>query len=241
MTIRSLLAASLLALAAGPAAQAALVTSTSTGDNNPDGSEYTTDPVQISSSDLLQAAGVTVSSTSDAVVFTYSDGNTPVGGGIPVVTDGAFGTAPAGVAIVGNDGRGANLTYNLNLATSPAGYDLSSIAIWGGWGDNGRDGVTAKIAYATAANPGVFVDLATVNYNGDGGFPQSYNRVLLTDDAGNIASGVTAIRFTFNLPNVENNWVGIREIDVLGVATIPEPASLALVALGGLAMLRRKR
>ena len=55
-----------------------------------------------------------------------------------------------------------------------------------------------------------------------------------------MAANVAAVRFVF--PNQENGYVGYRELDVHGVvAPVPEPASLAALTLGGLALLGRRR
>ena len=72
------------------------------------------------------------------------------GGGLPVLTDGAFGTItrrpvagqPAephpAFATAGNaNGAGSTATYGLDLAASPLGYNISQIDVYGGWNDAG--------------------------------------------------------------------------------------------------------
>ena len=53
-------------------------------------------------------------------------------------------------------------------------------------------------------------------------------------------SGVDAIRFDFPIGQ-ENGYAGIGELDVLGIATIPEPATTGLMLVGATLLLPRKR
>jgi PEP-CTERM motif len=69
--------------------------------------------------------------------------------------------------------------------------------------------------------------------------------VNITEDATNIlASGVDQIRFIYTVPNPSgggNPGPTIREVDVFGVATIPEPSSFLLCGLGFIALLISRR
>ena len=63
---------------------------------------------------------------------------------------------------------------------------------------------------------------------------------LVTDDTGVLASGIEAIKFDF-LATDGNGSSVYREIDVLGSAAVPEPTTTALLGLGGLALILRRR
>ena len=66
--------------------------------------------------------------------------------------------------------------------------------------------------------------------------------VTITDTGGVLAAGVDSIRFTFADPGPGGAFPGtvVREIDVVGVASVPEPSVIAF-GLGGLLLLSRRR
>jgi len=157
-----------------------------------------------------------------------------------------------------------SLTFNFDLLASPAGYNLTTIKTYAGW-DSGRDGQQYTVEYSTAADPFVFLSLASVSRFDNTDFPivegyvwddqlednvpglvedksQAATLVQLQADAGFLAGNVAAVRFNFN--GVENGGTGFREFVIEGaeVAAVPEPASmfgtLGLLA-GGLVLRRR--
>jgi len=65
----------------------------------------------------------------------------------------------------------ASITFALNLATRPNGYDVASIRTYASW-DSGRDGQAYAVEYSTAADPTQFVLLATVSRFDNTNFPQ---------------------------------------------------------------------
>ncbi len=146
----------------------------------------------VSSTDLLQAAGTTninrdasenVISDSDAL-FTYGDNGT-ISAGVSVLTDGAFGglgTPPNSqfAGIVGQQAGSSflSITFALDLTANTFGYDISSVDIYTGWGDGGRDNVTFNLLYSTVAAPTTFISLASVNYTDGTGGPYTTARIF---------------------------------------------------------------
>lgn len=133
--------------------------------------------------------------------------------------------------------NGDSVTYALGGASN-----LSSIVIYGGWNDGGRDAQHYDVLTSTDGT--TFNLLKTIDVNpgiqGTDTTPVS-NRVAFTEDAlPNLATGVTHVRVNFLA--VENGYTGYTEIDVFG-SPVPEPAAAALAslsALGALTLRRRK-
>jgi len=234
------LALAALALVAGRAS--AVVTVTPDVQVGPGGAGSTFTPSYVvSATDLINGKAPTAS---------VGDFSVELSGGLPVLTDGAYGTItePGGApdrthgafgVAGGGGGTGTSVTYA--LGTNPAGYNISSIVSYGGWNDNGRDQQAYTVAYSTVASPGTFIDLATVSYNPTvGASLQTANRVTIVDDTlPNLATGAAAVRFTFN-PATENGYSGYAELDVNGTPT-PEPGSATLLFVTAGALLARRR
>jgi hypothetical protein len=116
------------------------------------------------------------------------------------------------------NGGGAGSLIVYTLPASANGYNLTNITVYGGWANNGRDAQAYTVLYSTVADPSSFNYLTTVNYNpAVPGSTASANREIISDTAGGvIAANVAAVKFVFNVPNVENGFVGYAAITVGG-------------------------
>jgi hypothetical protein len=96
---------------------------------------------------------------------------------------------------------------------------------------------TGAVDAGVAANGGFTLLASTVNTAPGGG--SNILASIGSDNANPLASNVRSLYIQFGA--AENGWVGLREIDVTGVASVPEPAAALLSGLGVLALLRRRR
>ena len=156
------------------------------------------------------------SPAADNLIATLSPSdNTNTAGGnggtgpVTKLTDGVITTAYADTYTIGNN---ATITYTLPGGAA-AGYDLSKINLYSGWGDGGRKNITLNdISYSTVADPNTFIPIAGsgVNYNSG----RNIGLASLEAPGALLAGGVAAIQFNFG-PQ-QNNWVGYRELEVVG-------------------------
>lgn len=138
--------------------------------------------------------------------------------GVPALTNGTVQTAygngasDSPHAAYATAGAGSSVTYALGGV-----YNLSSIVIYGGWNDGGRDAQHYNILTSTDAGQN-FTLLTT--YNNDPGqstptpVPVSQRTAFTEDALPNLAQNVTNIRVDFLA--VENGYTGYTEIDVFG-------------------------
>jgi hypothetical protein len=161
-------------------------------------------------------AGTLPASTSTAASFT-----TGSSGGLPVLTDGLIGPIGGGkslcLAAAGSSGAGSNATYT--IGSLGHGFDLSSIVVYGGWQDAGRDEQAYTISYATAADTNTFITLETLNHTSPlQGVPNTTRMTFKPGAGAFLAQNVAAVRFNFAADSgQENGWQGYSEIDIYGV------------------------
>jgi hypothetical protein len=182
-------------------------------------------PFAVSNGDLLQT-------NLSGVTSTGNFNREPVLGDLSVLTNGAFaiGTGGNRPELVTGENN-ATITFTLDTSVNTLGYDVTSIAGYGGWGDGGRDNQIYSIFFSQVGSA-AFTYLGGVNDRpGAPGAPSAisalFNNVGLT--------GVDAIRIDF-LDGQDNGFAGYGEFDVNGTATVPEP-STAVALLGGVGLL----
>ncbi|MBX3433666.1 MAG: PEP-CTERM sorting domain-containing protein [Pirellulales bacterium] len=136
--------------------------------------------------------------------------------------DGTASSVHTAYATAGNgSGSGTTVTYSLGGA-----FNLTSIVIYGGWNDGGRDQQHYDVLVSSDGGAN-FTTLGSIDVNP--GIQNTHTtpistRVAFTDDvAVNVATSVTTLRINFL--GVENGYTGYTEIDVFGTAlTVPGDA-----------------
>ena len=102
-------------------------------------------------------------------------------------------------------------------------------------GDSYRPGQAYTVWLRTVG--GSFTDFFTIPNQGTGG---NVHEIVIADDGGALlATGVDGIRFNFADTGV--GWTVNRELDVMGTATTPEPATMIMLAAGLPALMKRRR
>jgi hypothetical protein len=144
-------------------------------------------------------------------------------------------------------GETYTITYDLNTTLNPAGYDIRSVQTIHAWTNNSghQKNQNYTMDVSTVSGGAGFSPIATVAYLPFDEVSQSgASKVNITEDAtGILATGVDQIRFTYTIPTPSGSQASptIREIDIFGTATIPEPSSTALLGLGALGLVLRRR
>jgi hypothetical protein len=181
-------------------------------------------------------AGFTVSSgdlLESATIADQSGWETGNGSDYNELTDGAYGSiyVSGTLDIDGawdNPAGTATITYDLDLSGAALGYDITSIVSYAGWSSASLGQQVITVEYSVVGDAG-WTSLGTGT---NAGAASSSTKVTFGDLT---ASGVDSIRFT------SGSWTVFREFDAIGTATVPEPSSAALLGLGGLALIFRRR
>ncbi len=211
----------------------------------------------VSDSDLVNAgqptlAGVAASGVTDLAEMNDGDNNDGDGADSEIVPT-------------------SSLTFNLDVSVNTLGYDITGITTMfgrtdGNFGGRRNQGYRITLTFVDDSTAVLADGTWEPNSSGSAGFSevvfaQGGGGVLNNSsfelngssqssggDANIVATGVKAITFDqFDPANVNdelpgNTKVAAEEFDVFGAATIPEPATLALLGLGGAVMLGgRKR
>ncbi len=198
-----------------------------------------------SATELAYSADVSNTDLLTGLTATTTGWNVTNGSTTPELNDGIHGVsfATAGNSVQGTwTTVGATATYNLGLGSGGLGWNLTNIQTIAAWVNAGF-GNQAYTVDVKLKGAGSFTTLALVDYQPLAAAAIGATKVTLTDDSGVLATGVEFIRFTANSVNggVNAGAFVFREIDVAGVGTIPEPSAAALLGLGGLALLGRRR
>lgn len=217
-----LLTASVSALCLGGTVHAAIVQVNSSDNVN---------EIPVSSTDLInqgQATLLSYESTSPATYFggSFNVLNNGVGGGsfIDAASDAA---------------NPFTLTYNFNTSVNEFGYDITGIDTYAvGFGFAGISWQRYEILYSVVGSNNL-ISLGTFTNNDTNNY---YTKIALTSDSGPIASNVDQIQFVLDAQS-NPNGTGWTELDVIGVASVPEPSIGLLLAAAsfGLLALRRNR
>jgi hypothetical protein len=171
-------------------------------------------------SDLIFGSVIGVNSTPGAGNFGVEAG---LNGDPTILSDGMLSDAKALMVSCGwvnaNPEPGQSMTYTLNTNSAPDGLELTNIALYGGWPDDGRNEQKYQILYSTVTSPSTFVPLITVDYNPSfsSGEPNA-TRTTLVPATGVLAHNVYAVEINFNFQS-KNNWNGYSEITVNGTAS----------------------
>lgn len=180
----------------------------------------------VSSTDLVNGMTPTYPEAANAYSATFEGG--PIGN----FTDGTMGVGTdagsAGTNCIFDINHAFLLEYQLPLAGSPTGYNLTGIDVYSGHQDN-RSNMHFDIFVETVSNPGVWTSLSGgANFTYAPNLGNGAGRAQITDTTGTLATGVKGIRFKDN-----GNGDVYRELDVIGVPAVPPAAPTGVSGIPG--------
>ena len=150
-------------------------------------------------------------------------------GAISLIAGTAGNTASTNLVTCGNGGGAGSLVIYSLTNTSAAGYNLTSLTVYGGWADAGRDQQAYTVYYSKVSAPATFIFLGSVNYNpANAANTPSATRAALAAAAGWLATNVAAVKFDFTSPASENGYCGYSQIALYGIPLAPLVATNTL-------------
>lgn len=134
----------------------------------------------------------------------------------------------------------ATITFTLSSL-----YDITSVRSVAGWTDS-FFGAQQFQLLMESNNSGTFTIYGTYIASPDplvNGEDTFSTRITLTDSTGFLATNVSAVRFLFidPYPAYPSNGSVIRELSVDGTLSVPEPASLGILAMALVPVISRRR
>jgi hypothetical protein len=143
----------------------------------------------------------------------------------------------------------ATLVFNFNVGVNTLGYNITQINSLAGWqGGSTQTYANQKftVEYSVVGSA-TYTLLTSVDYSpftSTSSSTAAYSQSAITDGTGVLATGVDSLRFVYSDPTVSggtNRGTVIQEIDVLGVATVPEPSVAVFGLLSVLSVLGIRR
>jgi len=155
-------------------------------------------PYLVSDCDLLQR-NVSAVETNEMTLYFESG----TAGALAYLTDGITGAGNKENAFTPS---GGSVTYTLDTALAPAGYDITGFDSYTGWQDGGRVDQNYVVSFRKLGSD-TFANAITNTYASG----MKETRISLTDLN---LSGIDAVRITFL--SQENSGVGYKELDLSG-------------------------
>ena len=146
-----------------------------------------------------------------------------------ILSDAILGDSKPTLDACGTGGAGEYVIYNLQTNSSPLGFDINRIQVYGGWTDSGRRDQEYQVLYATVADPTNFISLVSQHYlPADPSGSAEATRTMVISTNGLLAHNVSAVEINWNIePQYLNGYAGYSEVVINGTnstqlyATVP--------------------